>query len=89
MFVCISLYLITATFPCTHCIVDKQNLGSEDDCQPRTLSNLATDFKKVEEGGFTAAAKKANHSVSHEAFFNIPVDQVSTTKMFDKYMYVS
>ncbi|XP_072023307.1 uncharacterized protein [Amphiura filiformis] len=66
----------SATYPCIACHVTKGDINNTGDFPPRTLTNIKQDHEKVEAANYTRTAKKINHSVSHQPFFDIPLDQV-------------
>ena len=82
------LIIISATFPCTHCHQKKDDLDNEADAPLRDLTTLQHDFEAVESQDFTSQAKRANHSVSHKSFFNIPLNQVCYILFTLTYMYM-
>ena len=70
------IFYFSATFPCVFCTTTKPGLKSDQDFNPRTVSQIADDAKKVHAAGATKKAKQENHSVTEEPFFMIPIDHV-------------
>ncbi|XP_072016778.1 uncharacterized protein [Amphiura filiformis] len=66
----------SATYPCTHCLVHKNDLNKDITSTPRTIDQIVSDFEKVESQGFKSSAKRENNSISHKPFFNIPINKV-------------
>ncbi|XP_072046675.1 uncharacterized protein [Amphiura filiformis] len=66
----------SATYPCMLCHAKRGKLDEAEEDEQRSLESIHTDFERVEAKAFTVEAKQQNHSVSHQPFFKIPLEQV-------------
>lgn len=67
--------LFTATYPLLWCHTTKDML-SQKCVEERNLGTIKEDYLEVEEQEFSIQSKREHHSVSHQPFFNIPINQV-------------